>query len=365
MKKRPITNLFTTVICLCALAACETAEKPKDPALVSKPKQTEVFALQKGSLSTSLNMPGELIAFEKVDLYAKANSFVKKIFVDVGSEVKAGQVLASLEAPEINSQLSGAAARLKSIEATHINSKAYYERLLETSKTPGTISPTDLDQARARAQSDLAQLEAARASYGESTNNRDYLTIRAPFAGVISARNLNTGAYVGPSGKGSDLPLFVLQQQRKLRLSIAVPEAFTALVSTKNELTFRVNALPGQSFKGKIVRLAGAIDSRLRSQRVEMDVDNSQKKLLPGMVAEVVMPLPSNDSSFVIPETALLNSAEGNFVIRAEAGKARKIAVKKGRVSEGKMEIYGELQAGDSLVTHASEEIRNGSPLHP
>ncbi|HOA39063.1 MAG TPA: efflux RND transporter periplasmic adaptor subunit, partial [Flavihumibacter sp.] len=72
MKKRPITNIFTTVICLCALAACETAEKPKDPALVSKPKQTEVFALQKGSLSTSLNMPGELIAFEKVDLYAKA-----------------------------------------------------------------------------------------------------------------------------------------------------------------------------------------------------------------------------------------------------------------------------------------------------
>ena len=157
----------------------------------------------------------------------------------------------------------------------------------------------------------------------------------------------------------------MLQQQRKLRLSIAVPEAFTALVSTKNELTFRVNALPGQSFKGKIVRLAGAIDSRLRSQRVEMDVDNSQKKLLPGMVAEVVMPLPSNDSSFVIPETALLNSAEGNFVIRAEAGKAKKIAVKKGRVSEGKMEIYGELQVGDSLVTHASEEIRNGSPLHP
>ncbi|MFT4023082.1 MAG: efflux RND transporter periplasmic adaptor subunit [Flavihumibacter sp.] len=363
MKQLTIVKLFTAGAFCCALYACHSAEKPQDPALVSTPEKAALFALEKGTLSTTLKMPGELIAFEKVDLYAKANSFVRKIWVDVGTEVKAGQLLATLEAPEINSQLSGAAARLKSVEATYINSKAYYERLLETSKTPGTISPTDLDQAKAREQSDLAQLEAARASYSEVNNNRDYLTIRAPFAGVISARNVNTGAYVGPSGKGSDLPLFVLQQQKKLRLAIAVPEAYTSLLSTKNELEFHVNSLPGQTFKGRVVRLAGAIDSRLRSQRVEMDIDNSRKKLLPGMVAEVVMPLPSNDSSFVIPETALMNSAEGNYVIRAEAGKAKKIPVKKGRLSDGKMEIYGDLHAGDSLVTNASEEIRDGSPL--
>ncbi len=362
MKSFNIKSL-PAVAAICALYACHSAVKPEDPALVQKPEKIETFPLEKGSLRTVLKMPGELIAFEKVDLYAKANSFVQKIWVDVGSEVKAGQLLATLEAPEMNAQLSGAAARLKSIEATHINSRAYYERLLETSKTPGTISPTDLDQARAREQSDLAQLEAARAGYNEVANNRDYLTIRAPFAGVISARNANTGAYVGPSGKGSDLPLFVLQQQKKLRLAIAVPEAYTPLLKTGNELSFHVTALQGQTFKGRVVRLSGAIDSRLRSQRVEMDVDNSNKKLLPGMVAEVEMPLPATDSLFVIPESALLINAEGNYVILAENGKARKVRVKKGRINEGRIEIYGDLHAGDQLVTKASDEIREGSVL--
>lgn len=363
MKPFPIKSLLAATGAVCMLYACRSAAKPEDPALVSKPEKIETFALEKGSLRTVLKMPGELIAFEKVDLYAKANSFVQKIWVDVGTEVKAGQLLATLDAPEMNAQLSGAAARLKSIEATHINSRAYYERLLETSKTPGTISPTDLDQAKAREQSDLAQLEAAKASYREVANNRDYLTIRAPFAGVISARNVNTGAYVGPSGKGSDLPLFVLQQQKKLRLAIAVPEAYTPLLKTGNELSFHVNALPGQNFKGRVVRLAGAIDSRLRSQRVEMDVDNSGKKLLPGMVAEVEMPLPAIDSLFVIPETAVLINAEGNYVIRSENGQARKVPIKKGRASEGRIEIYGDLHAGDHLVTKASDEIREGSAL--
>lgn len=356
------TGLAAMLIGFAALG-CQSEAKPTDPALTTTPAKPETFLLEKGTLSSSLRMPGELIAFEKVDLYAKTNSFVKKLLVDVGTEVKAGQLLATLEAPEINSQLSAAAARLKSLEAVHINSKAYYNRLLETSKTPGTISPTDLDLALAREQSDLAQLDAAKAGYNEVINNRDYLNIRAPFSGVISARNVNTGAYVGPSGKGSELPLFVLQQQRKLRLVVAVPEAYSNLLSNKNALEFNVKSLPGQSFTGKVVRLAGAIDSRLRSQRIEMDVENNSRKLLPGMVAEITMPLPSSDSSFVIPETALINTAEGIFVIKSEGGKAKKIAVKKGRSNEGKLEVYGDLHRGDTLVSTASEEYREGKIL--
>jgi len=97
-------------------------------------------------LSTTLQIPGELLAFQQVDLYAKENSFVKKLFVDVGSEVKAGQLLATMEAPELNSLESAAQSRLKSQEAIYIASKSNYDRLLETSKTPGTISQNDLDR---------------------------------------------------------------------------------------------------------------------------------------------------------------------------------------------------------------------------
>ena len=213
------------------LLACSSNKEHKEEKKTSVEKEKAsmpTFVLEKGKLSTSLQIPGELLAYQQVDLYAKVNSFVKKLYVDVGSEVKKGQVLASMEAPEINSQLSGAESRLQSSEAIYIASKANYDRLLETSKTPGTISPNDLDIALASQKSDFAQLQSANAAHKEITDNRNYLEIRAPFSGVISARNVSAGAYVGPSGKGSEFPLFTLQEQERLRLAVAVPEAYTS-----------------------------------------------------------------------------------------------------------------------------------------
>src|SRR5712672_2283857 len=138
-------------------------EEDKNPA-VAKIPGTELISVEKELLTSSLTMPGELISFQQVDLYAKQTSFVKEIYADVGSEVKAGQLLAILEAPEIASQLAGAESRWKSMEAIYIASKANHERLLETSKTPGTISPNDLDQALSKMNSDFSQLESAKAA---------------------------------------------------------------------------------------------------------------------------------------------------------------------------------------------------------
>jgi len=324
---------------------------------------TEVFSLQKGLLSSSLQIPGELIAYQQVDLYAKENSFVKKLYVDVGSQVTEGQLLVTMEAPELSSQLAGALSNIKSREAIYTASKANYDRLYETSQTPGTISPNDLEQADARKNSDLAQLEAAKAEYKQIAETQNYLQIRAPFSGVITARNVNPGAYVGPSGKGSELPLFTLQEQKKLRLIISVPAAYTSYLNHKNEVSFTVKSLPNQEFKAQIKRMAGAIDSRLRSERIEMDVANNDKKLLPGMVAEVNVPLPSQDSTFIVPESAVVNSTESVFVIRVINNKAEWVHVKTGRDANGEMEIYGDLKPGDMLVKTATEEIRNGSVL--
>ena len=136
---------------------------------------TAAVSLQKGRLSTTLYVPGELIAFQQVDLYAKVNSFVKKLYVDVGSEVREGQLLATMEAPEIQSQQASALARVKSQEAIYIASKANYDRVVETSKTPGTISQNDIDQADARQKSDYAQLEAFKSAYNEVAETLKYL----------------------------------------------------------------------------------------------------------------------------------------------------------------------------------------------
>jgi RND family efflux transporter MFP subunit len=283
--------------------------------------------------------------------------------VDVGSEVKAGQLLATMEAPELNAQLSAAQSRLKSQEALYIASKTNYDRLYETSKTPGTISQNDLDQALAKMNSDHAQLEAAKASYREVTDTRNYLQIRAPFNGMITTRNVNAGAYVGPSGKGSEFPLFTLQEQKKLRLVIFVPEAYTGYVSAQDKVGFTVNAFPNQPFSANVKRLAGALDSRLRSQRIEMDVMNDARKLLPGMVANVQIPLSTKDSAFIVPKTAVVNSQERVFVISVLNGKANWVDVTKGHETDGRIEIYGDLHAGDRIVRMASEEIRNGSAI--
>lgn len=326
----------------------------------------EAFSLQQGQLTSSIKIPGELVAFQRVDLYAKVSSFVRKLYVDVGSEVKAGQLLVTMEAPELNSQLSGAESRLKSQEAIYLSSKATYDRLLETSKTPGTVSQNDLDIAFAKQKSDLAQLDAAKASFREVGDTRNYLEIRAPFSGVISRRNVSAGAYVGPAGKGSDLPIFTLQEQKKLRLVVSVPEAYNSYLHNNSEVKFSAKSLPNQEFTARVSRLSGALDERLRSQSVEMDVLNNDKKLLPGMVAEVSIPLTSNDnaaSPFVVPSKAVLNSTQGVYVIKVVNNKAVWVPVKTGRKIDDQTEIFGDLTLNDTLIKIASEEIRDSSAI--
>ena len=133
----------------------------------------------------------------------------------------------------------------------------------------------------------MAKLEAARSALKEVAITRSYLEIRAPFRGVITARNINPGAYVGPSGKGSESPLFTIQQQDKLRLVVSVPEAYTGYLRNLDEVQFTVRAMPNEKFKAKIARLAGALDTKLRSERVEMDVKNPEKTM-PGMMRSYI-----------------------------------------------------------------------------
>ena len=168
-------------------------------------------------------------------------------------------------------------------------------------------------------------------------------------------------AYVGPSGKGSEFPLLTLQEQKHLRLVVSVPEAFTSYFKRGDTIDFSVKARSNESFKATINRHAGALDSRLRSERVEMDVANDDKKLLPGMIAEVKLAMKGTDSTYVVPRTAVVNAAEGVFVIRVQQDTAVWIPVRTGRAIENRVEVFGELKKGDVLVKSANEEIRKGS----
>jgi RND family efflux transporter MFP subunit len=363
MKPTIYNRITVASLALMVLVQGCTADAKKEVRTKDPEASIATFKLQTGKLSTALQLPGELSARQEVDLYAKVSSFVKTLNVDIGSQVTKGQLLMTLEAPEMNAQIAAAKSRLMSQEAVYTASKANYDRLFETSKTPGTISKNDLDQAIARRNSDRAQLEAAKAALSEVGSIRDYLEIRAPFSGIITARNVNLGAYVGPTSKGSELPLFTLQDQKNLRLAISIPEVYTGYLKSGHEISFTVRSLPNQTFTAKVKRLSGALDMRLRSERVEMDVPNTDKRLLPGMIAEVNIPLPAIASTLVVPKTAVVETSEGIYVIKADNNKATKVPVKKGRETDDQVEIFGAVQAGDELVRQATEDIKDGSSI--
>ncbi|MBF4508613.1 efflux RND transporter periplasmic adaptor subunit [Flavobacterium sp. JLP] len=361
MKNKIVLSTGLFFASLFFLSSCNSNKK--EEAVAELEPKTETILLEKQKLTTELRLPAEITGFQQVDLYAKVSSFVKLLKVDIGTKVKKGQLLIVLEAPEISSQLAAAESRLKSMEAIYATSKSTYNRLYETSKVEGTISKNDLEMASGKKNSDYAQYQAAVAGHKEVSIMRGYLEIRAPFDGVVAARNVNLGTFVGPAGKGSDLPLLTIQQQDKLRLAVSVPELYTGYLHTGDEMSFNVKSLP-ENFKATITRMSGALDLKLRSERVEMDIHNTKGDLLPGMVAEVLLPLNAKDSTFVIPKTALVSSAEGLYVIKVLNHKATRVDVKKGREIDDKIEIFGDLNPKDKLVKIASEETKEGDIIN-
>lgn len=351
------------VAALALSAGCSKGQAAETHPQPAAAPAVEVIALGEEKLESTLRLPGELVAFERVDLYAKVSSFVQKVNADVGSEVKAGQVLATLEAPELGSQLAEAESKLEAQKALHLAAKANYDRLKETAKTPGTISANDLEQAEARTRSEEAKLAAAKASLQAVASVRGYLEMRAPFSGIVTARNVSPGAYVGPAGRGSEKPLFTLQEQARLRLVVSVPEAQVGQLAEGKEIHFGVRARPGETFVAKVARRAGALDQKLRAERIEMNVDNPSRALLPDMVAEVAIPLVASTPRYVVPRPAIVDSTTGTFVVGVRDKKAKWIPVQLGREVAGKVEVYGALKAGEELVARASEELRDGSAI--
>jgi len=336
---------------------------------ISDTTVVQTIHLSKGALTTHMGLPGELRPFQTVDLYAKVNSFVKDMSVDVGSEVHKGQLLVTLEAPELQDALNASAALLHTQEAVYKASKANYDRMYRTSQIPGTISPNDLDMAYAKMGADSANLAAASSRYQESAALQGYLQVRAPFDGVVSARNVYAGAYAGPAGsagstgKGSSIPLLTLQEQAKLRLVIAVPEAATGYFRQKDTVHFTVQTLPGQEFTAFISRLAGSLDMQLRTEQLEMDVYNKDKTLLPGMFARVSLDLTNDKKVFVVPKKTVTGNSKQIFVIRITNGRTEWIPVQKGRETADQVEIFGNLQEGDQLVDAATDELKSGMPV--
>jgi membrane fusion protein (multidrug efflux system) len=349
-----ITGLF---------AACSGNEKPVDLTATNKSSNKYQFAIiAEKALSTSVRLPGQLNPYNEVNLFPKVNGFVKKLFVDRGSIVKKGQLLITLEAPEMESQLQAANSRYLQAKENAQASKEKYQRLKEAASEPGSVSPLDTDNAIAKMKADDAMAQSELSNVASVKTMQGYLNIYAPFDGMIIQRNVSPGALVAP-GKSTDQPMLILQDIDKLRLEVFIPEDYVDKVDLKQPVTFVFNAMPGQTHTATISRSANAL-STMRSEAIEIDISNKNGQLKPGMYAEVKIPMLSGAKSMLVPNIAIVRSTERQYVIIVNNSKANLVDIKEGLASRDSTEVFGKMRSGDKVVLHASDEIKEGDQIN-
>jgi membrane fusion protein (multidrug efflux system) len=360
-------NVLKSVVLFCITGAliysCSSSKKNEDKKESSDRQTVEIAKVELLQPENTLSFPGELESFYATDVFPKINSYIKTIYVDIGDRVKAGQLLVDLEAPEIESQLSESFSKMKSVEATFDATRANYKRLKETNKTPGAISLNDMEYAKANTISDSLQLVAATVHYNAAQQTASYLKITAPFDGIITDRQLAPGGFVGP-GERSVVPILKIKNERWLRLHIAIPEMYVDEVQEGKEIHFTVKSFPSNTFSGKITRLSKSIDTKTRSEIIEILIDNQDGKLMPGMYATVLLPSERSVKSLYVPSSAVVTNMEKCFVILVDENKkAHWVSVQKGNKSNDKTEIYGPIKEGDNVVKKGTDDIKDGDLL--
>ena len=346
------------------LAACSSNQKPMDMTASSATKKAgyETSAVIEKALSSNARMPGQLKPYNEVNIFPKVNGFVKSLYVDRGTIVRKGQLLMTLEAPEMESQLQAANSKYLQAQENAVASKEKYQRLKQAAQEPGSVSPLDLDNALSKMKADDAMAKSEQSNVASVRAMQDYLNIRAPFDGMIVQRNVSPGALVSP-GKGSDQPMLTLQDIRKLRLEVYIPEDYVDKVDLNQPVSFTFNAMPGDVQTAKISRSSNALGS-MRSEAIEIDVQNKNGSLKPGMYAEVRIPMLSGAKSLLVPNTAIIRSTEREYVVLVKNGKAALTDIKEGMASHDSTEVFGNLKSGDMVVNHANDELKEGTVIN-
>jgi len=327
------------------------------------------------AVERQVKLPGEFQPYLAVPIYAKVTGFVRQVAVDRGSHVSEGQLLMTLEAPEMQSQVLEAQSKAQALELQRVEAAAKlasaqstYDRLKAASQTPGVVAENDVivaqktvEAAQALVRSYGDSVKAAQAQVQAVKDLQQYLTIKAPFDGIITERNVHPGALVGP-GSGTP-PLLRLHQVARLRLVVAVPEALVGAIVKGARVPFTVPAYPGETFYGALNLLAHDLDEKTRTMAVELDVRNADLRLSAGMYPEVQWPVRRPQPSLLVPPTAIVTTTERTFVVRVKNGMAQWVNVARGARVGDLVEVFGALSDGDTIVRRGTDEIREGTKV--
>ena len=350
------------------------------PAKESQPQQSAAPAVNtvpviSQRLNTTVSLPAELLPYENVDVYPKVTGFLQTLRVDRGSRVKKGELLMRLFAPELISQRSQAEAAVGAAESQLVTAQAKlaadkgtYLHMVAAAKTPGVLAENDVAVAGQTADADRGtvaaaehNVSAARDALRSVGQTESYLNVYAPFDGVVTTLNVHLGALVGPaSGQPGAMPMVQIVDTNRLRLVVPVPEAQVGEMKEGREVAFTVPAYPGQISHAPIRRISHDVDLKSRTMPVELDVHNTDARLSPGSFATVQWPVERSYPTLFVPSAAVTNDQQHTFVVRIRDNKAEWVTVETGQSEKGQIEVFGDLQPGDRILSAGTDAIRPG-----
>lgn len=308
-----------------------------------------------------LTLPGDVRAFQDAPVYARVNGYLRRWYADIGTPVRQGQLLAEIDAPEVSDQLRQARADEAIAAANYALAKSTAERWQDLLKSR-SVAQQDTDQKVADMQAKAATLASARSNTARLAQLASYTQIRAPFDGVVTARNVDTGALIDAgSAGGPGRELFHLSASERLRVYVQVPQDASGIVGPQMQAWLTLPQFPGQRFPATVARNAGAIDHVTRSLRVELDVDNAGGRILPGAYAEAHLSAPRTRAGLDLPANTLMFRAQGTCV--AVVGADGKLAIRTvtiGRDFGSHVEITEGLRGGEQVVVNPGDGLLAG-----
>jgi len=331
-----------------------------------------------GAPSNELVLPGSAQAFTDTPIYARTNGYLRKWYFDMGARVKQGQLLADIDTPEIDRQVQQARADLQTAQANYNlaqTTATRWEFLLKTN----SVSKQETDQALSNMKAMQSTVDSNTANVHRLEELQSFQKVYAPFDGVITARNTDVGALItagaspgtgggaittaAPGANPAARELFHMAALHTIRVFVAVPEVYAQAAVNGATVSVTVQAYPGRIFRGTLVRNSNAIDPASRTLLVEVDVVNSDGKLLPGAFASVHLKIPGQAHSVTVPANTLLFRTEGLRVGVVQNGQAQLTPIQIGRDYGARVEVLSGLTTTDDVILDPVDSLISGTPV--
>jgi RND family efflux transporter MFP subunit len=313
-----------------------------------------------GAAAQEITLPANTQAFIDTPIYARTSGYLRKWYADIGTHVHTGELLAVIETPELDQQVKQAQSDLATAQSNEQIAQITAQRWTKL-LAKNAVSKQETDQAMSDLRGRQSALEAAQANVMRLQQLQGFERIYAPFDGVITARNIDIGSLIQAGDSNSPrAELFHIASTDKLRLFVPVPEVYTNQVRNGSHVIVTSDAVPGEKFTGTIARNSDAIDLSSRTLNVEVDVVNSEHKLLPGQYAFIHLPIPPSASSMTLPSGALLFRGEGLRVGVVRDGLVRLLPVEVGHDYGASVEITSGLAAHDQVILNPPDSLADG-----